>query len=288
MSAEAFTAGEIATARRRSSWKSKYSINECSEKPIARASLLQRALAPSLQARYKDQFESRAEFEGAGVEEYRRVFGHSITTRHWRRLFKRTIDRDGGAKNWARLEIYLDESPPRKARSVVPFAFAAFKDLQEVIASFADPLAPTEDEKAYLWTYVFEAYERVLEKDSKAKKIKRQLIRFLAENASFLGRSEKGIKLQFERKLKRWIEGDRKPAAIADRRRQQSRPSVAEAFWRRGTRTDGESAPLRWWPHPGLARIEKTAASLAAAFRSTTPQPLRASRTCPVGFENCS
>ncbi len=80
-----------------SPWKSKYPIYECSEDAIARASLLQRALAPSLEANLI-QFESRADFEAAGVEEYRRVFGHSVTTRHWRRLFKRTLYRDGGGE----------------------------------------------------------------------------------------------------------------------------------------------------------------------------------------------
>ena len=29
----------------------------------------------------------------------------------WRQLLTRTLRRDGGARNWARLEIYLDEEP---------------------------------------------------------------------------------------------------------------------------------------------------------------------------------
>jgi hypothetical protein len=49
-------------------WQPKYPASECSEDAVARASLLQRALAPSLQANVGQQFESRADFEAAGVE----------------------------------------------------------------------------------------------------------------------------------------------------------------------------------------------------------------------------
>ena len=91
--------------------------------------------------RLKDANLTSAEFEKLGVEDYRRVFGHSISIRHWRRLFRRTLDRDGGAKNWARLEIYLDENPARrpefrKRQLYVPISL---RPLQELIASFENP-----------------------------------------------------------------------------------------------------------------------------------------------------
>ena len=217
---------DIATlASSPSRWQPKYPINACSEDAITRASLLQRALLPFLKANVGPQFQSRANFETAGVEQYRQVFGHRVTFRHWRRLFRRTIDRDGGPGNWTRLEIYLDESPARRVKTLVPFAAAALRPLQDLIASFQNPTAPTDLEKDCLWIYAFEHCERETERAGKPRAVKHATLKFLYDNAAFLGKSPKGIKDQFDRKLKRWIQGGRVPAAIADGRKQnQGRP----------------------------------------------------------------
>jgi len=94
-------------------WRPRYPLSEITDAAIQRASLLQRALASAL-TRLSDASLASAEFERLGVEAYRRTFGHSISTRHWRRLLRRTLNRDSGAENWGRLEIYLDESPARR------------------------------------------------------------------------------------------------------------------------------------------------------------------------------
>src|SRR5207302_10224211 len=146
----------------------------------------------------------------------------------WRRLFRRTLDRDGGAENWGRLEIYLDESPTRRPelRRGACFVPATFQPLQELISSFENPVAPTDLEKDCLWIYAFEHYAQESQHCGKPKAIKRATLKFLYENATFLGKSEKGIKVQFDRKLKRWMEGGRVPAAIADaRKRNSGRPA---------------------------------------------------------------
>jgi hypothetical protein len=208
-------------------WQPRYPLSQVCEEAIERASLLQRALAPAF-ARLHDADLTAAEFEGLGVEDYRRAFGHRISTRHWRRLFKRTLDRDNSAENWGRLEIYLNASPGRKPelRKCTLYMPTALRPLQELISSFANPAEPTELEKDCLWIYAFEHYEREAERFGKPRAVKRAILKFLFENASFLGKSEKGIKLQFDRKLKRWIAGGRIPAAIADaRRKNPGRPA---------------------------------------------------------------
>lgn len=208
-------------------WRPRYLLSQLCEGAIDRASLLQRALGPAL-ARLNDVDLTSAEFERLGVEDYRRVLGHSISTRHWRRLFRRTVDRDGGAENWGRLEIYLDESPARKPelRRRTQFTPTALRPLQELISSFANPAEPTDIEKDCLWIYAFEHYERETEHTGKSRAVKRATLKFLFENTFFLGKSEKGIKLQFNRKLRRWIAGGRIPAAIADaRRKNPGRPA---------------------------------------------------------------
>lgn len=201
-------------------WWPRYPVSELADGAIERASLLQRALAPAL-ARLDDHSLTSAELEQIGILNYRRIFGYSVSTRHWRRLFRRTLDRDGGAENWGRLEIYLDESPARRPelRQPSPVIRATLRPLQELISSFTNPGEPTELEKDCLWIYAFEHCERETERTGKPKAAKRGTLKFLYENAAFLGKSPKGIKLQFDRKLKRWIEGGRVPAAIADARR---------------------------------------------------------------------
>ena len=186
---------------------------------MERASLLLRALAPSM-ARQNDVGITSTQLERLGVEDYRRTFGYSVSRRHWRRLFRRTLGRDGGVENWGRLENYLDESPARKPelRKRILYTPIALKPLQELIASFENPAEPTDLQKSCLWIYAFEHLEREIERSGKPKAIKRATLKFLYENASFLGKSKKGIKLQFDRKLKRWIADGRVPAAIADGR----------------------------------------------------------------------
>ena len=229
---------EVAAARRNTSvnellaspprfWRPRYPLSELTKDAIERASLLQRALGPAL-ARLNDALLTSAEFERLGVEDYRRMFGHGVSTRHWRRLFRRTMKRDGGAENWRRLEIYLDESPARRPelKRRIHFVPAVFRPLQELIGSFANPAASTELEKDCLWIYAFEHYEQETERTGKPKAVKRDTLKFLWENAPFLGKSPRGIKVQFERKLTRWIAGGRVPAAIADaRRKNPGRPA---------------------------------------------------------------
>ena len=210
-------------------WRPPYPLSHLCEEAIERASLLQRAFGPTL-TRLNEADLTSTEFEQLGVEDYRRIFGHTVSTRHWRRLFRRTLDRDGGAENFGRLEIYLDESPARKPelRKRAPFTPIALRPLQELIASFANSAAPTELEKDCLWIYAFEHCERETERSSQPRKVKRTTLRFLFDNASFLGKSPKGIKVQFDRKLKRWISGGRVPASIADGRRgNRGRPAAS-------------------------------------------------------------
>lgn len=208
-------------------WRPRYPLSQLCEEAIERASLLKRAFAPAL-VRLNDVNLRSAESERLGVEDYRRLFGHTISTRHWRRLFWRTLDRDGGAENWGRLEIYLDESPARRSelRKRAAFIPVTLQPLQELISSFANPAEPTELERTCFWIYAFEHFEREAGQYGKPRAVKRATLKFLFENASFLGKSEKGIKLQFDRKLKRWINGGRVPADIADaRRRNSGRPA---------------------------------------------------------------
>jgi hypothetical protein len=66
-------------------WRPRYPVSELSQESISRASLLKGAFAPAL-VRLNDVDLTTDEFERLGVKDYRRAFGHGISTRHWRRL----------------------------------------------------------------------------------------------------------------------------------------------------------------------------------------------------------
>jgi hypothetical protein len=175
-------------------WRPRHLLSKLTDEAIKRASMLKLALAPAL-ARLNDVDLASAEFEQLGVEDYRRTFGHNVSTRHWRRLFRRTLERDGGAENWGRPEIYLDESLARRPelRKRAPFTPTALRPLQELISSFENPAAPTDLEQDCLWIYAFDHLEWKTERSGKPKTVKREILKFLYENASFLGKSVKGI-----------------------------------------------------------------------------------------------
>ena len=208
-------------------WVPRYPLIQLTTEAVYRAAILRRVLTAALEKLDQSGL-AKADFEKFGVEAYRLGFGHNISTRHWRRLFKRTLDRDGGARNWSRLEIYLDESPARRPefRKHTYLPPADLQPLQQLISSLSNPAEPTDSEKNCLWVYTFEHFEREAGRRCKPRSIKRSILKFLYSNASFLGRTEKGIKLQFDRKLKRWIAGGRIPAAITDtRKRNLGRPA---------------------------------------------------------------
>jgi hypothetical protein len=225
--ADGSVASRLKVAKSTPIWKPRHDVRSLSGDAVERAARLQRALARAL-ANRNDPDRTRAEFERLGVEDYRRVFDHSISTRHWRRLFRRTVDRDGGAENWARLEIYIDENPARRPEFRKPQLYVpiSLRPLQELIASFENPTTPTQLEKDCLWIYAFEHFEREVQRNGKPRAVKRAVITFLCDNAPFLGKSGKGIGIQFDRKLSKWIVGGRIPAAIADgRKRNPGRPA---------------------------------------------------------------
>lgn len=202
-------------------WEPDTPLSKLPQSCLDQAAKLQRALAPAL-ARQADQKLSEAEFERLGLEDYRKVFGFEISPRHWRRLFRRTVERDSGAENFDRLELYLDERPRGETRAPSAEAHAANAELSSVIATFKDPTAPTAEEVAYLWTRAFEQFEADTAEGKPTKKAKGLLIDFLASAAPFLAVSRAGLRMQFERKYERWTEGGRLPRAVLDKRPEKS------------------------------------------------------------------
>jgi hypothetical protein len=153
---------------------------------IDRAALLQRALQPML-AKRNDISISEAEFNRQGIAQYKAVFGHDVSEKHWRRLFERTVERDRGLEDFERLEIYLDERvTPKVQDSEADAEFeASAHHIAQLVTSFKNSAAPEPHEEALLWDYVFEHYTNRIFFGESARRIKPRLVKFLAKQTPY-------------------------------------------------------------------------------------------------------
>ncbi len=169
-------------------------LSDIAQHCLDKAVNLQKVMAPLLARR--EQMGS-GEIEALGVRDYAAVFGHLITTRHFRDLIKRTVERDGGAEIWNRLELYLDRNITRRQDCVPVATDNQFEDLHTLIVSFRNPAAPSRDEMANLW-------ERSLDilADIPEKKTKRNLLAFLWRHVPTIAKSSNALRVNLDHKLK--------------------------------------------------------------------------------------
>ncbi|MGO9203117.1 MAG: hypothetical protein ACLQM8_21565 [Limisphaerales bacterium] len=189
---------------------------------------LQKALARALALRAgAEATPGRLDLDG--LADFKAAFGYAISARHWRRLLHRTIERDAGAENWQRLELYLDGrafAAPKAKREVLRAEYQ-HRDLDQVVASLEDRQNPTADDRRFLWDAVFRGYEEQSGQlpDSPEGNYKRRVVKasllsyvFSAFPEGTLCATLPSLKRRFEEKLDQWRRGGRTPAALQDRR----------------------------------------------------------------------
>lgn len=189
--------------------------------PVARdrALKLQRAQRNFISQRNSENAKS-AEFARRGVDEYRRVFGYSITTKHWRDLFDRTIERDNGNEEFERPEIYSEENPPRISSSR-PIAIArerGLEVLEDTLSSLAGINALTVKNKVYLWTKVCDQLQQKISVGAHEKKTKRAILKTLLASG-LLGTDPETIRRNLNRQ---WITYCKNGGKLADRRTERT------------------------------------------------------------------
>jgi len=201
-------------------------LAEIADECLADARRLRDALLPALQRENSSGFD-RTERVRLGLEDYRRVFGYTVSARHWCRLFARALQDDCGAEDFQRLELYLPKNPRRKSAParLLPHE-AEFQELSSTIAAFADPSAPTGAEKAALWAQVFALIAPVPKSGRKA--MRRQLVKFLSRHLPSLAENEHALRVNFERKFSRWQANGKSPVALLDRRESKRGLPTAE------------------------------------------------------------
>ena len=216
---EAYLASQPLTA-----WKAPLAWGGTPQRERDKAAKLQRALARALGIHFDAGAEAR--LESVGLADYKAEFGYVISARHWRRLLNRTVERDGGAEDWQRLEIYLDDrafAVPTVKPEIVR-SESKHRELDEVIASLENRQNPTAVDRQFLWNAVFRHYEAAAANTEGGDGCRRA---FKASLLSYLFRAfpERTIcptlptlKRRFNEKLAQWTAGGRSPSALEDRR----------------------------------------------------------------------
>jgi hypothetical protein len=176
-------------------------LREIAPEAIARARRLQTALRRLLPTRNDTSVPAR-EFDRRGAEAYKREFGHAITSKHWRLLFERTVERDNGAEEWERIEIYLEENPPAvsagvtlRRRGTVPLTV-----LEDALNACAGSSKLSVDQTTYLWTKACDELQLQVDAAANLKRAKRSIIEALVKSG-FVGADFDSVRRNFSRKF---------------------------------------------------------------------------------------
>jgi hypothetical protein len=176
-------------------WTPPVPLADIADESLTEADKLKRALVPSLRRQFVI---TQGGFERDGVKDYEKVFGRKITTRHFRELIRRTVQRAGGLENWERLELYLPAKPERKPAITEPPQ--QFPALASAINAGAAP-----DE---IWKKTFQLHDELVRAGQPRNRVARQLRAFIGERAPALAPSPDALRKAFNRKLERHQAGE--------------------------------------------------------------------------------
>lgn len=204
-------------------WRPPKPLDQVPQKFKSRAAELRNALAPFL-ARQHDT--STRQLAQEGLAEYQRVVGHAISAKTWLRLLVRATKRDGGAENWQRLDLYIDDAAFQNAAPApaarLPWSHAELKDAFDQVE---DKTNPTLEDRAFFFHDVFRHYETLeAAHPGRDREIKPSLLAHILQllPAPALAKTPSALTRKFEYKLNQWRDGGRTPDALMDNRRVSS------------------------------------------------------------------
>jgi len=221
-------------------WKPSIALNKISQRCIDSAAKLQRALRRALVLQDNINV-SRVEREKIGLEDYAKEFGEVITDRYLRKLIKRTVDRDGGAANWERLEIYLPEKPETKSLTATTALRLAPElcGLHEFVTTVKNPNLYQQEST---WTLAFASYQKLKTAGIPSKRAARQVRGLLASYAQFLAPSRDALLKAFNRRLKNFEASGGDCRAVLNRRTNNGARIVVDDVLKRDLETLRASA----------------------------------------------
>lgn len=130
------------------------------------------------------------------ARDFERAFpGRKISERQLRRYIERTIERDRGANEFHRWELYLSDSVREAPLQTVckPVADSSFEELDTVLVGLENPSAPTETERDSLWNYACQWIEGEIENGQSEARAKTQIIDHLWRVAPVLAKNRDAL-----------------------------------------------------------------------------------------------
>ena len=193
-------------------------ISDVAQKDQDAAAMLRQVMRPTLD-RLHDPSLSAAERDQLGVREHYAIFRpqRPISARHFRALLARVLDRDRGAENWDRLEIYLPERFALKKTfcpALPPPVAEEFADLVEMLKS---PRAAAADDQFLktVWNRASDHVQRLTSMGTPEKRAKKRVRAVLHARGPFRNMTVDAIRKALDRNiaarsLKGWAEDGRK------------------------------------------------------------------------------
>jgi hypothetical protein len=203
-------------------WEPPAPLHKIHDDDIEYATKLRDVLRPWL-VKQHDLSLSAAEREALGTADYFRIFHSRISHRYWRELFARTVQRDRGAADWNRLEIYLPNKPKAKepASRVVSEALAKeFATVESYMKACGNPANPSKTEQRAIWTLALDNYASLVTGGMPGKKAARLVRSFLFAKAPFLAATRDALLKAFNRKREALESSAADPKALRDGREQ--------------------------------------------------------------------
>jgi hypothetical protein len=186
-------------------------LSQISGDALTKARQLQRALSVPL-LRRNDATISVSEFNELGLSAYRKTFGYVVSPKHWRELLDRTINRDNGAEEWHRLELYVDDNPARSQKitssAARPLSLDGLPALSDAFGRLAACQHISGEQTRQLWRAACDEYDDQVAAEATPKKAKRAILKALAQSG-FVGSDFETTRRQFARKLKAYYTGDK-------------------------------------------------------------------------------
>ncbi len=192
-------------------YKSPVPLERVAQREIDHANKLRTAQAPSI-LRQRECDLTSDEFERRGVIDFAKVFDYRITQRHWRTLFQRTIQRDAGAEDYSRLELYISDRPALKelpAPKLSDVQREEFQGLLGLINTLKNPAALSLAQKRAVWGLAVTRHRESIRQGLSSNQATRRVTAFLFSRLPTLARSRNALRVAFNRKLERGIEGNR-------------------------------------------------------------------------------
>ncbi|MEO6002234.1 MAG: Mu transposase C-terminal domain-containing protein [Opitutus sp.] len=180
---------------------------------------LRTAFAGALELRLGTKWD-RAEVEAAGLRDYARVFGRSISAGYFWRLLDSVVTRDAGKREFSKLDLYLPEvikAQPKAAKSG-----ADLPDLEAALHAVGSCVAPTPAETQLIWDAACNEFSQLTATGRSACKAKKIILNALAGSGVTLARTYPALRKSFSTKLARWEQGGRRISALKDLRSEKS------------------------------------------------------------------